>query len=75
MAVVLTVAGMAATNSRIAQAADYYLRAGAGVHRPAEAAFEDRDYASVSPAALYGCWPWRRRAPKRSAGGFGTAPI
>ena len=61
--------------SGTAGAGDFYLRAGAGLDRPAETAFTDLDCSSVSPAALYGCGRGGDGAPYRSRGGFGTAPV
>ena len=56
-----------------AGAGDFYLRAGFGVDRPAETAFTDRNCASTSPAALYGCGRGGDGAPLRSVGEFATA--
>ncbi len=55
-----------------ADAGDYYVRAGVGISRPAEAAFTDRDCSSESPAALYGCGRGGDGAPYRSLGAFRT---
>ena len=55
-----------------AYAGDYYVRAGVGISRPAEAAFTDRNCSSESPAALYGCGRGGDGAPYRSLGAFGT---
>ena len=56
-----------------ADAGDLYLRAGAGLDRPADTRFTDRDCSSTSPAALYGCGRGGDGEPYRSLGGFGTA--
>ena len=68
----LVVAGMPLT-SVAADAGGFYVRAGAGLDRAAEAVFSDRDCSSVSPAALYGCGTGGDGAPYRSIGDFGTA--
>ena len=49
-------------------AEEFYLRAGVGLDRPADAAF----CLSASPDALYGCGSGGDGAPRRSLGGFGT---
>ena len=59
--------------SGAADAGDLYLRAGAGLDRPADTRFTDRDCSSTSPAALYGCGRGGDGEPYRSLGGFGTA--
>ena len=59
----------------VADAGDVYLRAGLGLHRPAETTFTDRDCSSTAPAALYGCGLGGDGAPYRSRGNFGTAPL
>ena len=51
--------------------ADWYLRAGIGLDRPAKTIFADRDCSSASPAALYGCGTGGDGAPYRSVGDFG----
>ena len=56
-----------------AEPAGFYLRAGFGLDLPAGAAFTDRDCASASPDALYGCGAGPDGAPRRSAGDFGAA--
>ena len=53
-------------------AEEFYLRAGVGLDRPADAAFMDEDCSSASPDALYGCGSGGDGAPRRSLGGFGT---
>ena len=53
-------------------AEEFYLRAGVGLDRPADAAFMDEDCSSASPDALYGCGSGGDDAPRRSLGGFGT---
>ena len=53
-------------------AEEFYLRAGVGLDRPADAAFMDADCSSASPDALYGCGSGGDGAPRRSLGGFGT---
>ena len=60
------------TTCAAAAPGDSYLRAGIGLDRPAETVFSDRDCASVSPAALYGCGRGGDGAPNRSVGDFGT---
>ncbi len=54
-------------------AGERYLRAGVGADRPAQARFTDRDCASESPAALYGCGRGGDGEPLRSVGEFETA--
>ena len=65
----------AGTSIGSAGAGDFYLRVGAGLDRPAEAAFTDLDCSSVSPIALYGCGRGGDGAPYRSVGDFGTVPV
>ena len=55
-------------------AGDFYFRGGLGLERPTDSAFTDRDCASTSPVALYGCGVGGDGAPYRSRGGFATAP-
>ena len=62
------------TGSGAAAAGDLYMRAGIGLDRPAETTFTDRDCASASLAALYGCGRGGDGAPYRSRGAFGTVP-
>lgn len=56
-----------------ADAGGFYVRTGVGLDQVAEAVFTDRDCASASPAALYGCGTGGDGAPHRSVGDFGTA--
>ena len=56
-----------------AAAGDFYIRAGLGLERPSDTRFTDRDCASRSPAALYGCGRGGDGAPTRSSGDFATA--
>ena len=58
-----------------AGAGDLYVRAGAGLDHPAEAAFTDLDCSAVSPTALYGCGRGGDGAPYRSVGDFGMVPV
>ena len=53
---------------------DFYIRGGLGLERPTDTVFTDRDCASTTPAALYGCGVGGDGAPYRSRGGFATAP-
>ena len=73
LAAALVAAGMSAV-SGAATAGDLYVRGGIGLERPADAVFTDRNCASTSPVALYGCGRGSDGAPYRSRGGFGTAP-
>lgn len=66
-------AALAALMPASASANDFQVRIGLGANRPADTRFADRDCASVSPAALYGCGVGGDGAPTRSTGGFGTA--
>ena len=50
---------------------DFYFRAGVGLDGSRNTRFEDRDCASASPAALYGCAQGIDGAPLRSRGDFG----
>ena len=67
----------AGTSPALAQSAPtphkFYVRAGAVVEGPVRARFLDRDCASVSPAALYGCGQGPDGAPRSSLGDFGAA--
>ena len=65
----------AGTSIGSAGAGDFYVRAGAGLDRPAETAFTDLDCSSVSPKALYGCGRGGDGAPYRSVGDFGIVPV
>ena len=65
----------AGTSIGSAGAGDLYVRAGAGLDRPAETAFTDRACSSVSPAAVYGCGRGGDGAPYRSVGDFGMVPV
>ena len=56
-----------------AAAGDFYIRGGLGLERPSDTRFTDRDCASRSPAALYGCGRGGDGAPTRSSGDFATA--
>ena len=58
-----------------ASAGDLYVRAGAGLDRPAGTAFTDLDCSSASPSALYGCGRGGDGAPYRSVGDFETAAV
>ena len=57
-----------------ASADDRYLRGAVGVDQASEAVFVDRDCASASPAALYGCGRGGDGAGTRSVGDFGASP-
>lgn len=50
-----------------------YLRGAVGIERADEAVFLDRDCASISPAALYGCGTGGDGADTRSISDFGTS--
>ena len=65
----------AGTSIGSAGAGDLYVRAGAGLDRPAETAFTDLACSSVSPAAVYGCGRGGDGAPYRSVGDFGMVPV
>ena len=52
----------------------FYVRAGLGLSQPLDTKFTDKDCASVTPAALYGCGAGPDGAPRGSAGGFGVGP-
>ena len=65
----------AGTSIGSAGASDLYVRAGAGLDRPAETAFTDLACSSVSPAAVYGCGRGGDGAPYRSVGDFGMVPV
>ena len=56
-----------------ADADSRYLRSGLGVDWADEAVFVDRDCASISPAALYGCGAGGDGADTRSVGDFETS--
>ena len=58
-----------------ADAGELYLRAGLGIDRAADTVFTDLDCSSTSPVPLYGCGKDRDGNPRRSVGGFGTAPV
>ena len=58
-----------------AGASDLYVRAVAGLDRPAETAFTDLACSSVSPAAVYECGRGGDGAPYRSVGDFGMVPV
>ena len=75
--VAMIVALTAACVSAIPMAAiagDFYLRGGIGLDHPADTVFTDRDCASATPAALYGCGSGGDGAPLRSRGDFGSIP-
>ena len=66
-------AGTAAVSAQSVPASnELYLRAGAVLERPAGARFTDRNCASESPAALYGCGAGLDGATLSILGGFGT---
>ncbi len=71
----IAVAGCMALGAAGPAAADWYLRAGIGLDRPAKTIFMDRDCSAAkpAPAALYSCGTGRDGAPYRSVGDFGTA--
>ena len=72
-AAALVTAGTAVVSAQSVPAAnELYLRAGAVLERPARARFADRNCASESPAALYGCGTGLDGAPLSTLGGFGT---
>ena len=66
------IAATLVTISGAEAAEEFYLRAGIGLDRPADAAFMDEDCSSASPDALYGCGTGGDGAPRRSLGDFGT---
>ena len=72
-ALLLLVAAPAALPAA-ALADGFYVRAGLGLIQPLDTKFTDKDCASVTPAALYGCGAGPDGAPRGSAGGFGVAP-
>ncbi len=51
---------------------DFYLRGGVVLDWSEETRFTDKDCASISPAALYGCGKGIDGAPRSSLGDFGT---
>ncbi|WP_446831758.1 outer membrane protein [Candidatus Foliamicus sp.] len=65
-AIVVPVAGLAD---------GFHWRASFGVSGALDSEFTDKDCASVSPAALYGCGMGPDGAPLRSIGDFGLAPV
>ena len=69
------VAALALMFSCVAAAEDVYLRTGVGLDRSAETVFRDRDCASESPAALYGCGFGGDGAPYRTVGDFEAAGV
>ena len=69
-AALITAALMTISGAEAAE--EFYLRAGVGLDRLADAAFMDEDCSSASPDALYGCGSGGDGAPRRSLGGFGT---
>ena len=72
-AAALVTAGTAAVSAQsVPASSELYLRAGAVLERPAGARFTDRNCASESPAALYGCRTGLDGAPLSTLGGFGT---
>ena len=73
LAAALVAASLSAA-SGAESAGDFYFRGGFGLERPTDSVFTDRDCASTTPAALYGCGVGGDGAPYRSRGGFGTAP-
>ncbi len=72
-AAVVTVGTAPASAQSAAGSRELYFRAGAVLERPARARFTDRDCASRSPAALYGCGTGLDGAPLSTLGDFGTA--
>ena len=52
----------------------FYVRAGLGLSQPLDTQFTDKDCASVTPAALYGCGAGPDGALRRTTGGFGVGP-
>ena len=74
-AAVVLAATTATASAQPARAADdFYLRAGVLLDRPDRARFADRDCASTSPAALYGCGTGLDGMPLSTLGAFGTTP-
>ena len=66
------IAATLVTISGAVAAEEFYLRAGIGLDRPADAAFMDEDCSSASPDALHGCGIGGDGGPRRSLGDFGT---
>lgn len=71
-AALVTAATAAVSAQSVPASGELYLRAGAVLERPAGARFTDRNCASESPAALYGCGAGLDGAPLSTLGGFGA---
>ncbi len=67
----LIVAAVGLFSGTIAQADDFYLRAGVGLEGSEETRFKDQSCSSTAPAALYGCGTGNDGAPTSSLGDFG----
>ena len=67
----LIVAAVGLFSGTIAQADDFYLRAGGGLDGSEETRFKDKSCSSTSPAALYGCGTGNDGAPRSTLGDFG----
>ena len=67
----LIVAAVGLFSGTIAQADDFYLRAGGGLDGSEETRFKDQSCSSTSPAALYGCGTGNDGSPRSTLGDFG----
>lgn len=70
-----TTLAIATTAAHAAQPGTFYTKAGLGGSFSRDATFADRNCASSSPAALFGCGPGNNGNPLGADGGFGTSVL